>query len=294
MLETLNMKKSLSKTAYDKAMEDLQVKMRGLQYAMQQAKIPTIICLEGWDTAGKGQIIKKLTEKMDPRLFKVHPGSAPSPLEKRYHFLWRYQVALPNDGNMAVFDHSWYSRVLVERVDKLCKKKQWREAYQQINEFERWLADDNQLVLKFWLHITKKEQKKRFKKLSSDATTKYRITKEYKRHHADYDKWTTAVEEMISKCDTAYAPWTVIEANDGRWARVRFFETVVRRIEEALSKSGELDKVRKQADEFIAKTKKSKPAAKKRKVARKSSAPKAAPEVVAITEDSAQVEAAHA
>lgn len=273
MLETLNMKKSLSKTAYDKAMNDLQVKMRSLQYAMSEAKIPTVICLEGWDTAGKGQLIKRFTEKLDPRLFRVHPGSAPSPLEKRFHFLWRYQVALPNDGSMSVFDHSWYGRVLVERVDKLTRKKEWKQAYQQINEFERWLTDDNQLVLKFWLHITKKEQKKRFKKLAADAKTRYRITGEYKRHHRDYDKWLVAAEEMLAKCDTPNAPWTVIEANDGRWCRVRFFETLVRRAEEALARSGELAKAKAKQAEIAAQVTRKRVVAKKAKKAKPRKAP---------------------
>ena len=236
MLETLDLKKTLSKPVYTKKMGELQERLRVLQYAAQTAAVPVVIRLEGWDSAGKGAVIKKLTERLDPRLFRVLPGSEPSALERRYHFLWRYQVALPNDGQMAVFDHSWYGRVLVERCDKLTPKKQWRQAYQQINEFERWLTDDGQVMVKFWLHISKKEQKKRFRAALKDPLLRWKITKEYKRHHRRYDRWVDAVEEMLAKTDSPYAPWTVVEANDLRWARVRVFETLIERMEQALAR----------------------------------------------------------
>lgn len=236
MLETLDLKKKLPKPAYSKAMKELQERLRHLQYEARDAEIPVIICLEGWDTAGKGAVVKKLTERLDPRLFRVHPGSEPTPLEQRYHFLWRYQVELPNDGEMAVFDHSWYGRVLVERCDKIVKKKLWRQAYQQINEFERWLTDDGQVLIKFWMHISRKEQARRFRDCLKDPLLKWKITKQYKRHHRQYGRWLEAVEEMLAKTDSPHAPWTVIEANDLRWARVKVFQTLVTRIEEALER----------------------------------------------------------
>lgn len=236
MLETVDLHKKLSKPVYTKTMVDLQEKLRGLQYLVKDVEVPVIICLEGWDTAGKGMVIKKLTEKLDPRMFRVIPGSPPTELESRYHFLWRYQMALPNDGEMVVFDHSWYGRVLVERVDKFTKKKLWRQAYEEINQFERWLADDGQVLMKFWLHISKGEQKKRFRAALKDPALKWKITKEYKRHHRDYDKWTAAVEEMLAKTDSPHAPWTVVEANDLRYARVKVFQTITDRIEEAIAK----------------------------------------------------------
>ncbi len=178
-------------------------------------------------------------EVLDPRLFRALRGTAPTPLEKRYHFLWRYQVALPNDGHMALFDHSWYGRVLVERVDKIVRKSEWQPAYEQINEFERWLADDNQVLAKFWLHISKAEQKKRFKKFEADRNLAWKITKEYKHHHKQYDKWVQAVEEMLAKTDSPHAPWTIVEATDARWARVKVFQVLIQRIEEALARRAE-------------------------------------------------------
>lgn len=236
MLEKLDLNQKLSKGAYRKEVAALQARLRGLQYEAREAELPLIVCLEGWDAAGKGQVIKKLTQKLDPRLFRVHPGRAPSPLEQRHHFLWRYQVALPNDGEMALFDHSWYGRVLVERCDKLVKKKVWREAYAQINEFERWLVDDAQVLLKFWLHISRKEQARRFRACRRDKRMRWKITPEYRRHHRRYAKWLAAVEEMLAKTSTAHAPWTVVAAEDLRWARVKVFEEVVNRIEEALER----------------------------------------------------------
>lgn len=236
MLETVDLKSKLTKPAYSKRIAELQEELRRLQYAAKEAEVPIILCLEGWDTAGKGQTIKKLTERLDPRLYRVFSGSAPTELEQRHHFLWRYQLQLPNDGELAVFDHSWYGCVLVERVDGLVKKRMWRAAYQQINEFERWLADDGQVVLKFFLHISKKEQKKRFKKAEKDPLLRWKITKEYKRHHREYGRWVKAIEDMLARTDTPHAPWTVVPANDLRFARVRFFETVVARITEELAK----------------------------------------------------------
>jgi len=236
MLETVDLKKTLSKTAYAKRMPELQEKLRGLQYAVHEAEVPVVICLEGWDTAGKGRVIKKLTEKLDPRLFRIYPGRSPSPLEQRYHFLWRYEMKLPNDGEITVFDHSWYGRVLVERCDKIVPKKVWREAYEHINEFERWLADDGQVVIKIWMHISKKEQRQRFKDTLKDPLLRWKITKEYKRHHKQYNKWLGAVEEMLAKTDSPHAPWTVVESNDLRLARVRIFETIVKRIADVVER----------------------------------------------------------
>lgn len=247
MLEKIDLKKKIAKTAYAKQVAELQERLRKLQYEARDAEVPVIVCLEGWDTSGRGLVIKKLTEKLDPRLFRIHPGTPPSPLEQRYHFLWRYEVALPNDGEMAVFDHSWYGRVLVERCDQLIAKKLWREAYQQINEFERWLTDDGQVLIKVWLHISKKEQKKRFRAALADPLMKWKITKEYRRHHREYGKWVVAVEEMLARTDTAHAPWTVVEANDTRYARVRFFEVLCERVEETLAK-------RKRVPEAVSRT----------------------------------------
>ncbi len=247
MLEIADLKKKLDPEAYDHTFPKLQEKLRGLQYVARDAEIATVIALEGWDGSGRGNILKHLMQRLDPRLFRVYPGTAPSPLEKRHHYLWRYQINLPNDGEMGLFDHSWYGRVLVERMDKLVPKKTWRQAYDQINEFERWLADDNQVLVKLWLHISKKEQKKRFERFEKDKRLAWKVTKEYWRHHRDYKQWAEAVEEMLSKTDTPHAPWTIVEATDMRWARVKVFQVLIQRIEDALAR-------RKAAPEAVSRT----------------------------------------
>jgi polyphosphate kinase 2 (PPK2 family) len=236
MLEALNLKNKLSKAEYARLMPPLQERLRHLQYQIKEAEIPVIICMQGWNTSGRGRVIKKLTEKLDPRMFRAHPGKPPTKLERGYHFLWRYQIALPNSGEIALFDHSWYGRVLIERCDKLTPAKEWREAYHQINEFEELLTDDGQVLLKLWMHISKAEQKKRYRECERDPVLKWKITKEYKRQHRHYDEWAEAAEDMLAKTNTANAPWSVIEANDLNWARVRVFELLVKRWEEALAR----------------------------------------------------------
>jgi len=238
LLETVNLKKSLSKGAYRKAMPELQERLRKLQYAAKAANVTTIVCLEGWDAAGKGRVIRKLTQKLDPRLFRVVAGTPPTPLEQRYHFLHRHQLALPNYGEIAVFDHGWCRQVLEDRCNKKIKKSEWLIAYQQINEFERWLTDDRQLVIKFWMHISKKKQKRRFKKYLSDPNLAWRVTREYRRQHRDYEEWVSAVEEMLARTETSYAPWHMIEANEQRWAAVRIFEVLAQTIEQEVDKRG--------------------------------------------------------
>ena len=234
MLSDLDLSKSLPKATAASRLKALQSRLRLLQYAIQEANVPIIICLEGWNACGRGEVIKKLSELLDPRLYQVNRGRPPSPLELRYHFLWRYQLALPRKGEMVIFDHSWYARVLEDRCDRLIKKKLWRQAYSQINEFERWLVDDGTVLVKFWLHISRKEQRCRYRAYRKDALLRWKVTKGYWRQHKHYNRWLKAAEEMLARCGTAYAPWTLIEAEDPHWARVRALETVVARMEGAL------------------------------------------------------------
>ncbi|HKC13599.1 MAG TPA: hypothetical protein VKI41_16355, partial [Vicinamibacteria bacterium] len=188
---------------------------------------------------GKGSVIQRLTGRLDPRAFRAYPASPPSELERRYHWLWRYQTRLPEDGHMALFDRSWYGRVLVERVEKVVKKRVWREAYEQINAFERWLADDGQVLVKFFFHISRAEQARRLKEMKKDPLRRWKVAKEDWRRNRHYDQWVEAVEEMLTRTDTPHAPWTIVEATDARWARVKVFETLIRRMEETLGRRQE-------------------------------------------------------
>jgi polyphosphate kinase 2 (PPK2 family) len=213
MLETMDLKKKISKAVYRARLEELQGKLREQQYAANAAGQAIIICLEGWEMSGKGELIKKLTAKLDPRVFRVYPETAPTPLEQRYHFLWRFLVNLPNYGQMALFEGAWYSRVRVERCEKVTRKK----------------------YLKFWVHISKGEQRKRIKEAKRDRALRWKVTKETRRQHRHHALWTDAVEEMLAKTETPHAPWTLIEGTDTRWARVRFLETITGAIERALA-----------------------------------------------------------
>ncbi len=235
MLETVDLQKKLSKGVYRARMEELQNQLREQQYAANAAGQAIIICLEGWELSGRGELIKKLTAKLDPRVFRIYPESAPTPLERRYHFLWRYQARFPNYGQMALFDGSWYSRVLVERCEKKTRRKYWLAAYGQINECERWLTDDGQLVLKFWVHISEREQRKRIKAAKRDRALRWKVTEEARHQQRHYQRWLDAVEEMLAKSETPNAPWTVLEGTDTRWARVRFLETITTAVEKALA-----------------------------------------------------------
>ena len=234
MLETLDLSRRLERDAYKQVFPRLQERLRQLQYLLKDAEIPTIVLFEGWDAAGKGTVIRRLTERLDPRAFRAHPGSPPSEMERRYHWLWRYQTRLPEDGHVALFDHSWYGRVLVERVEKLTPKRSWRSAYDQINELERWLTDDGQLVVKLFFHISQKEQRKRLRRMEKDPLERWKVQPEDWRRNARYDKWILAVEEMLARTHTEAAPWVVVEATDARYTRVRVFETLVARMEHAL------------------------------------------------------------
>lgn len=239
MLEEVDLDRSLAKAEYRRVFPDLQERLRRLQYELLEAEIPTVVVFEGWDASGKGTIIQRLTQRLDPRAFRVHPGAPSSELELRYHFLWRFQLRLPEDGHMVLFDHSWYGRVLVERVEKWVKPKVWSSAYAQINEFERWLADDGQVLVKFWFHISKKEQRARLQAMQDDIGERWKVQKEDLRRNRQYERWRGAIEEMLSRTDTPACPWTVVEATDRRWTRVKVFETLVARMEEALARRQE-------------------------------------------------------
>jgi polyphosphate kinase 2 (PPK2 family) len=234
MLETIDLGRTLPKDRAKELLPPLQERLRQLQYQLLEAEVPTIILFEGWDAAGKGTVIQRLTQKLDPRAFRAWPGSPPSELEQRYHWLWRYQTRLPEDGHMALFDHSWYGRVLVERVEKFVKKRHWRGAYEQINQLERWLVDDGQIVVKFFFHISQKEQARRLKEIEKHPHEYWRVSEEDWRRNRAYDKWVVAIEDMLARTDTAACPWTVVEATDARWTRYRVLETLVARMDEAL------------------------------------------------------------
>ena len=238
MLEKVDLTKQLGKQEYKERFPQLRQRLYDVQKTCWDAKIPTVILFEGWDAAGKGTSINLLTRRLDPRGFKVYPIREARTYERARPWLWRFWLKLPNYGEMAIFDRTWYGRVLVERVEGLTSEKEWRRAYRDIVEFERQITDDGYVIIKFWLHISKKEQKRRFKKIAKDSLDWWRVTPEDWDHHKKYDEYLLAVEEMLERTETEYAPWTIVEATDRRCARVKIFETIINAMEETLRERG--------------------------------------------------------
>jgi len=238
VLEKIDLTRKLSKQEYKTRLPYLRERLYDLQKACWSAGIPSVTLLEGWDAAGKGTSVKALTRRLEPRGFKLYPIQAPRTYETHVPWLWRFWLKLPNYGEMAIFDRSWYGRVLVERVERLTPEKEWRKAYRDIANFERTIADDGYVIIKFWLHISQAEQKQRFKKLEQDPLTAWHVQPEDWEHHRKYDEYLSAVEEMLERTETEWGPWTIVEATDRRWARVKIFETIISRLEEALTQRG--------------------------------------------------------
>jgi len=238
MLEKIDLNRSLPKDEYRRLKPRLQRRLYDLQKACWDAKIPTIIVVEGWDAAGKGTAINLLTSRLDPRGFKLYPIQAPRTYETHLPWLWRFWQKIPNYGEMAIFDRSWYGRVLVERVEGLTPAQEWGKGYRDIVDFERTLADDGYAIVKFFLHIAKDEQKRRFKKLGKDPLASWHVQPEDWEHHRKYQEYVVAIEEMLEHTDSEWGPWTIVEATDQRWTRVKIFQTIIRRLEEALKDRG--------------------------------------------------------
>jgi polyphosphate kinase 2 (PPK2 family) len=199
---------------------------------------PICVLFEGWDAAGKGGAIKRLVSPMDPRHVRVAQFAAPTPDEKRHHFLRRFWPALPGWGGMAVLDRSWYGRVLVERVEKLATTEQWTRAYGEIVEFERTLADEGMVLIKFWLHISSAQQLRRFEARSKDPLRQWKLTADDWRNRKKRPQYERAVEDMIDHTDHPLGRWWLVEAEDKRYARVKVLETVCKEIEDGLTARG--------------------------------------------------------
>ncbi len=234
MLDKVNLDKKLEKKQYKQQLPDLQRRLYDLQKACWDNRVPAIIVFEGWDAAGKGSAIATLTERLDPRGFKLYPIRAARTYEKQRPWLWRFWLKIPSYGELAIFDQSWYGRVLVERVEKITPKKEWQKAYRDITEFEQMLADDGAVIVKFWLHISKKEQRKRFRALEKDPLESWRVTPEDWARHARYDDYLLAAEQMLERTETEWAPWTIVEATCRWWARRKIFQTIISALERRL------------------------------------------------------------
>jgi AMP-polyphosphate phosphotransferase len=234
MLENVNLKKKLSRDEYKKVVPALQRRLYDLEKACWDQGISSIVVFEGWDAAGKGTTIGTLTQRLDPRGFKLYSITAPRTYEQQRPWLWRFWLKVPNRGEMVLFDQSWYMRVLSDRVEGVVTEKVWREAYRDILEFERMLADEGTVIIKILLHISKKEQRERFKEIEADPLESWRVTPEDWGRHKKYDEYLEAIEEMLELTESEYAPWTIVEATSRWYARHKVFSTIIGRLEAAL------------------------------------------------------------
>jgi polyphosphate:AMP phosphotransferase len=234
ILDRVDLKQQLTDKEYRKSLETLQACLGKLAWAAREKKRSVVMVFEGWDAAGKGSAIRRVTGAMDPRLYRVVGVAAPTDEERAHHYLWRFWRHLPRAGNMTIFDRSWYGRVLVERVEGFAKPQEWGRAYQEINEFEEQLTGGGIIVAKFWVHIGADEQLRRFKERQTIAHKRYKITEEDWRNRNKWDNYKLAVDEMVARCSTAAAPWTLVAGNDKKFARIQILKTIVERLEESL------------------------------------------------------------
>lgn len=241
MLEKVDLRRSLDKASYKAQMPRLRDRLYAAQKLSWDAGLAVMIVFEGWSAAGKGTTIQQLTAPLDPRGFKLHAIQPPRTHEKAYPWLWRFWTKLPARGEWAIYDGSWYRRVLVERVEKQIPEEEWRRAYRDIVDFERAQADDGTLIVKFFLHISRQEQKKRFKKLEKDPVTAWRVTEEDWEQQRRYERYLLAVEEMLERTETEWGPWTIVEATDKRHCRVKVFETLLAQVVDRLTERGQLN-----------------------------------------------------
>jgi polyphosphate kinase 2 (PPK2 family) len=234
MLENVDLTLRLERDIYQRQVKLLQNRLHLLAYQVYLQKRPVVVVFEGWDAAGKGGAIKRLTEHIDPRGYVVHPIAAPAGEDKEHHYLYRFWRRLPEAGQIALFDRSWYGRLLVERVEHFAKESDWLRAYSEINEFERQLVDFGTVVFKFWLHISPDEQLKRFEEREHTAYKAWKLTPEDWRNRARWDEYSSAVDDMVLKTSTPRAPWTIVEANDKYYARIKVLRTVVEKLAKEL------------------------------------------------------------
>ena len=219
---------------YKAAVNEAQKKLHKLQYELYRKGIPMVIAFEGWDAAGKGGSIRRLTSALDPRGFTVVPVASPTAEEKEHHHMWRFWKELPKNGDIRIFDRTWYGRAMVERLEGFCTEAQWKRCYEEFNLFEQDLHEAGTILCKFWLHISPDEQLKRFTKRMNTPEKQWKLSDEDWRNREKWDLYEEAIDDMLQKTNTAYAPWTVVEADNKHYARMKVLNTVIAAIEKRL------------------------------------------------------------
>jgi AMP-polyphosphate phosphotransferase len=220
---------------YDADLAALQARLTRIQIAHIIHARSAIIAIEGWDASGKGGVIGRLTAGWDPRFFEVWPIAAPSEEERVRHFLWRFWKRLPGAGEINVFDRTWYGRVLVERVESFCSEKDWKRAYDEINEFEAQQKDNGVAVVKLFMHVTQEEQDKQFRQRLEDPWKRWKTGKDDYRNRARRDDYLKAYHDMFERTDTRWAPWTVIDGNNKKTGRINALTAIADQLEKQVS-----------------------------------------------------------
>jgi len=228
MLETVDLSKKLTREEYLRDLVKHQLELRDWAYQLYVQKRSLVVVYEGWDAAGKGGNIKRVTERLDPRGYEVFPIAAPDGEDRTHHYLWRFWRRLqpPEDKQILIFDRSWYGRTLVERVEGFCSEAEWKRAYREINEFERQMTDTGIILVKLWIHISEDEQLRRFEERERTAYKAWKLTAEDWRNREKWNRYLAAVEETLLKTSTLTAPWTVVEGNDKWYARIKVLRTL--------------------------------------------------------------------
>jgi len=233
-LQNIDPNENISDAEYKEQLEHYQARMRQLCNKMYMSRRSAAIAFEGWDAAGKGGNIKRLTSAVDPRGFTVVPIGPPHPSELARHYLWRFMVKMPKGGHLTIFDRSWYGRVLIERVDKLTPEHIWQRGYQEISEMEQHLANYGMILLKFWLHIDKEEQLRRFEGRQNDLAKQHKITDADWNNRSKWDDYIGAVDEMLARTHSPHAPWIIVESNNKKFARIKVLKTVTDALDDAM------------------------------------------------------------
>ncbi|MBT5415273.1 MAG: polyphosphate:AMP phosphotransferase, partial [Rhodospirillaceae bacterium] len=234
ILSQLDMDQTLPKKEYRRELAKYQAQVHELQRHAVRKGFSVIGVFEGWDAGGKGGAVRRITEALDARDYRVLPFAAPMDEERQHHYLWRFWRHISRAGRVTIFDRSWYGRVLVERVEGFATEAEWRRAYAEINDFEEQLVSHGVLLCKFWLHITPDEQLRRFEERENVAYKRWKLTEEDWRNREKWDLYEEAVNDMVERTSTAYAPWTLVEGNDKRFARIKILSTMCERLREAL------------------------------------------------------------
>ena len=236
-LKDVKLTGTLTDEKYRSQLKKEQKRLSDLHNRIYKERIPVIIAYEGWDAAGKGGNIKRVAEALDPRGYEVMPIASPTKDEKNRHFLWRFWKRLPHDGHFVIFDRTWYGRVMVERIEGFCSTADWQRAYGEINDFERQLYDWGAIILKFWIHIDKDEQLRRFEDRQNTPAKQWKLTDEDWRNRDKWDQYEEAVDDMIAYTSTDFAPWHIIEGNDKHFARIQTLKIINDAIETRLNEA---------------------------------------------------------